>query len=411
MKISDYFSISINNIKGNKKNFKRNTILLALSLAVLIISSIAINSINNVFDKNIKYNISYRSIYVRNTNQSNTDDFIKKIENINHIEKAVEQKSYYVCLDVATIGDTQINGELSFLGANNDICPEIIVGRGFEPNEKDVCIIPKKFYPYYYDDSVDESKIINGESLLNKNITVHYFQYDYSIEPPQKVAELTKTFKIIGIYDNDINMGEYNECYINFDDVLYVYNQILENSNYNNEYDPILAIVDNSENVNSVLTELRDLGYYAYLRSTTNDELVSIIKNISITLSTCMLIIVISSIIINSIRTNSEKAEDIGLLKSFGYSNRNIWKITISESIISSIFSFIIAIVLVIIILILLKIAINFSIYELKRLSFVITYHPFLYSFLIALIIPLIGNFMANLKVIHTASIIKSIKK
>ena len=54
MKILDYYLMSINNIKGNKKSFLRNSVLIGISLSILILSSIATSSINNVLEKNIK---------------------------------------------------------------------------------------------------------------------------------------------------------------------------------------------------------------------------------------------------------------------------------------------------------------------------------------------------------------------
>ena len=66
MKILDACYLSITNIKKNKIKFLKNILLISFSLSILIISSIATNSINNVINKNIRYNLSHRSIYVRN---------------------------------------------------------------------------------------------------------------------------------------------------------------------------------------------------------------------------------------------------------------------------------------------------------------------------------------------------------
>ena len=199
MKLLDYYSLAYMNLKRNKAFFVKNILLITISILILMLSSVANDSINNVFDRNIKYNISYRSIYVGNSNLIDNDTFIENIEKIEHIQKVVEQKSYNVNLDLTKINNEDISGRISLYGANKSISPEIIKGRKIEDNEKNVCIIPKKLYTGNIDKKIDESLFIDGEHLLDKEITVSYSKYDYSKEIPEVISVEKENFKVVGI--------------------------------------------------------------------------------------------------------------------------------------------------------------------------------------------------------------------
>ena len=68
MNFFDYCYLSLIDIKRDKRNFLKNIMLIAFSLSILIISSIATESISDVLNRNIKYNLSHRSIYVKTPN-------------------------------------------------------------------------------------------------------------------------------------------------------------------------------------------------------------------------------------------------------------------------------------------------------------------------------------------------------
>lgn len=411
MKILDYYLMSINNIKGNKKSFLRNSILIGISLSILTLSSIATSSINNVLEKNIKNNLSYRSIYVTNYENIDQKTFIKNIEEIKNVAKAIPQEAYSTNIDIDSIDGEKSSGALSLIGSDNDISPQIIAGRKIEKNEKNVCIVPKKFQPQNLENSTNDNEIIDGEDLLNKEIEIVYHNYDYSKEYPQRINTIKEKYRVVGVYDQEINMGEYYECYINFEDVLKIQNEITKNSNYINEFDPILAIVDNSENVEPVMNELKKLGYNVLLRSVPNTELIDIIESICTVLSICTMIIALSNIIINVIKTAEERKYELGLLKAFGYNKRNLWYSIIMESVITAITGFILSCIFVSIVVGILYLVLQNASSELRKIKFIIGYKTFLYSFFMALIISMFGNVIASYNIANKATVIKNIKK
>lgn len=411
MKILDYYLMSINNIKGNKKAFFRNSVLIGISLSILILSSITTDSINNVLEKNIKNNLSYRSIYVSNYEEIDQKTFIKNIEEIEHVAKAIPQEAYSTNIDIDSIDGEKLSGALSLIGSNNDISPQIIAGRKIEENEKNVCIVPKKFQLQNLEDSTKDNEIIDGEELLNKEIEIVYYNYDYSNEYPQKINTIKEKFRVVGVYDQEINMGEYYECYINFEDILEIKNEITKNSNYISKFDPILAIVDNSENLETVMNSLKELGYNVLLRSIPNTKLIDIIESVCTVLSICTIIIALSSIIINVIKTAEERKYELGLLKAFGYNKRNLWYSIIMESVITAIIGFILSCIFVFLVVVILYLVLQNANSELRKIEFIIEYNAFLYSLFMSLIISIFGSVFASYNIVNKATVIKNIKK
>lgn len=203
-------------------------------------------------------------------------------------------------------------------------------------------------------------------------------------------------------------MGQPNECYINFDDVLEISNTILENSNFDNEFDPVIAIVDNSENVEQVLTDLKDLNYYTDLRSKPNETMLVIINILGITISICVLILSLFSIIINSIKTSKDRTTELGLLKALGYTPKNIWKIIVTESFIIGGFSYLLACIISFILYGIINIAINNSNFEVQKLQLIINYIPYIYCLIIAIIVPMFGNVISSIKIVKKSTISNS---
>ena len=408
MNFFDYCYLSLIDIKRDKRNFLKNIMLIAFSLSILIISSIATESINDVLNRNIKYNLSHRSIYVKNPELVSQETFINDIENVAHISRVVTQDEYEVSVDTQSIGGQKILAELSLIGSDNNIYPPLVAGRQINVDERNVCIVPKNFRLKSLNDSSEN--IIDGESLLNKEIEIVYYNYDYSGEYPTRTNTIIEKYIVVGVYDQDLNMGEFNECYINFDDVLKIQNEILKNSHYDNGYSPVIAIVDNAENVNDVLDDLDKLGYESHLRSTVNTKLIDMVETICTILSIGIMIVALSNIVINSIKTAEEKKEELGLLKALGFNDRILWKIIIIESIITAIISFVLSCIFALLLVIILYAIIKNSKTELQRINLIINYNIFNIIFFITLLIEILMNIIINYNVIKKATIIKNMK-
>ncbi|MBP3254944.1 MAG: FtsX-like permease family protein [Clostridia bacterium] len=403
MKINDYIYLATKNVLSERKRYMRYIALLSISIIILIFSLTFKESINDYVEKNIKNNIFYRTIYVGNPNFKRDEGLIKKVEEISHIEKIIKQENFSTYVN-ANIEDIQQNeGSIKLIGCNENISPSIIKGRYITDEDKNVCIIPKEFYIGDINDKYNETDIIDGEKLIGKKITVSYSMYEYKELGPVIIQTYTDDFYVVGIYDNNINMGYPNECYVSFNDVENINKIILTGANIGNG--DILVIADNWNNVDGIISELEKQGFSTQLYSVPNYILIDIINIIGITMFTLMLILSISTMIINSIKTSKDREKIYGLLKTVGYSKKNILIINFIENIIIGLISFIIGVIIsLIIIYIINNLLYNFN-FEIRHINLKIKVLTYLMSIFISIFIPNFASMVSNIIIVKKSII------
>lgn len=405
MRILDNIYLALINLRRNKKFLLINISLISISLLILIVSSIASESINNLLNKYVKDNISYRSIFVRQAKGTDEKIDINNIKNIEHISKVIEQFEFSTHVKLSKIQDNAIDGSINLMGCSKDISPNIIKGRNINDKEDGVCIVPKKLYPYELEGSIDENNIIDGENLLNKYISIQYSKYDYSKTYPEKIETIEKKYKVIGVYDTNDNRGEINECYTSYEEVFKINNVVTEGMDSEGVYRPIIAIVDNSENVESVLKNLETNGYTGSLKATVNADLINIINIISLTITTVMLVLVFFNIIINGFKSINDRCKEIGILKAIGYKRKDILLLLSFETLLVGLISFILTVIFSIIVIAVMGTILENSNYEIQKLKIIITYKPYLYAFLIGSILPILAGIFPSIKLIKKPAI------
>ena len=195
-----------------------------------------------------------------------------------------------------------------------------------------------------------------------------------------------------------------NECYISFDDVY----EICDTSEKNSvkadnvvfgESKTAFAIIDNPLNVDSVIEEINDLGYSRVMpRSIANTDLVNIVNVVGILVTSVILIIVISNLVISSIKFINEKGYEIGILKAIGYKNKNIRNIIYYENILIGLISYIIAIIISIISIIFFKNNVVEGDYSLEIININLDIIVCIIALIISIIIPLISASISSRK-------------
>lgn len=403
MKFLDYFYLAIVNLKRNKKMFIKNTFLISISLCLLLSSNITTSSIKNVMDISIKYNTCFRTIYVQNKDNMEISQFLENLEKIEHIQKVIKQGEYRINVDVVSVNGNTTSGRMNLIGSNKEISPLVIKGTKIEDGENDVCIIPKKLYLGDISETIKEEDIIDGEKLLNKEIVINYYKYDYSKNVPTREKTYEKKLKVIGIYDTDENMGDINECYTSFETVSEINNILVED--IDNEENYVLAIIDNYDNIENVFKELNNKEYKYFLYSEPNSYLINIINITCQVIALSILVLVVINIIINSIRESKDRTKEIGLLRALGYTKKNIWKIRIVETVIWTIVSFIITCIFTIIIVIILSIIIKNGNAEIQKIRIIINFLPFLIYFLILFLLLIVVNLISSVQIINSSII------
>lgn len=346
MKIKDYIFLAIKNLSRRKKAMFLSSTLIIISMLIFIVVLSFSTGLLKAMDRAILKNISYRTIVVMK-NQNNIDDIEEKIKKMEHVVKCVSQDYFETAAPLSRIDDIEIkDGTISLFGADSETSPNIVAGRKLFDNEQNACIIPSTFYPYDVS-TYDESKIYNAEELLGHEITIEYNSYIYD-GPNMNVKEkFEKNFVVVGIYDQDEIMAEVNDCYISYNEIKEIVDTRLDGNNYSNmENRPVMAIVDDAQNVNVVLDKIKSMGYRAIIRSSANTQLVGIVNIVCVLISSVLIFIAILNITISSIKSMTERKYEIGMLKAIGYKNSTMQGILFTENLIISLFSYVFTLLL-----------------------------------------------------------------
>ena len=189
-------------------------LLLVISTIMLIGSMTFKNNIDYYIEENINKNIEFRTIQV--SNKKDKSDFGKnELLNIEHVQDVYNSLYGTFSID-SDFASEKLNGKITPMYLPKSTTIHSLVGSKFEENDKEVAIIPKNFYPdsSVYNFKIDEKNIIDGESLIGKKFTVTYYTKKFENMRVIDDKKITKTFTIIGVYDNKEMMNFNNEIFI-----------------------------------------------------------------------------------------------------------------------------------------------------------------------------------------------------
>ena len=161
---------------------------------------------------------------------------------------------------------------------------------------------------------------------------------------PIKDKKFTKTFKIVGLYDNKPTLNYNNECFISakvLKKITDINNPYLNNNSIPGSY----ILVDNLTNVNYVKNELYKKGYTDIsMKNTIDFEMVKVLNIGAITVLVLVIIVIIILTIFYIKKKILNEKENLGILRALGFKKREVLKIYIMENIITSSLAFLIAI-------------------------------------------------------------------
>lgn len=344
MKTLSLMKYTIIKIIRNKKNIFFIGILSLCSL--LIITSLSISSyINDFIDKSINANVGFRTINV-NPNYAYEDLGLEVLENNEHILENYSSKYSGTTLESSFKNDN-LNGQIGLLYGSKYTQPTVIKGTSINDDDTGVAICPANFYP---DDNINDltiisSQIITSKYLYNQEFTVTYNSFKYNGYSFDVDEEYTKTFKVVGIYDNTKTLNMNNECYISPKDMKDIMDTIYNNLNEGTIY-ATYSVVDNISNMDDVMKELEDLGFEDLIPKLSIDtELFNNILNpTKIILIVVCLFILILSFLYTKKKVKNELS-DIGMMKTMGFNKSTITFMYFFEIFILSIVSLIISII------------------------------------------------------------------
>ena len=327
----------------------RNIILFFIILVVFLIMFICFTIIDFSKDnENEIYNSQLgRSIYIFNS--ENIEEKINKIDNIEYFfSNKYDKQSRF---KVEEFNNKHSEGVILIkaLVSNDDV--EIMSGRNISSNNEMIC--SHYFYPHEYDNKLYSEQFLKGKDIINKEIIVNSDNDD--------IIDKTVSLKIVGTYNNKY-MEEANTCYVNietYDKIVSKYSSYIvsydEKGNIVStkyfEYEDYIAVVDNIKNLQYVEEKLNELGIGYQILFEIDMKFVNTLYTVPLFIA--IIVILIANCVIYSFITKKiyNRTNNIGLLNSFGYENKDILKIYVIENIFIVVASLIVAIIIYLLLL------------------------------------------------------------
>lgn len=302
----------LRNVFNNKKRNIFITLASSIGIIGIILSLFIGNSVKNyisdlIVDKvdPLKYSILYKEQDMYSSN-SFDKDIISKIKKIKHVDNIYEEIDY----SISSINYNENNYDLAYLDSFDSINLE-------KGNDKGL-VISK----YLYD------KL--GKNSINKQVLL-------SLVDSYKVIEFK--VKITGVAENNgISLiDNNNHAYLSYNNLKEIYKkedvELIPNS--------LIIKIDDNEYIDDIKDDLEKIDLTCFNNSDLYDELSNYLNIAVFVLSMFSSLSLIVSIIMISIIINItvlERTKEIGLLRSIGYSKKNIRDIFNSEAIFLGLF-------------------------------------------------------------------------
>ena len=369
MKINKILKLSFQNIKRNKRKNSILFIPLTFLLILLFITSTIQYSIYAYLDK-LSQSLELRTISEIDYPEKRYEEIKEQIEQIEHVEWVYNQEvknafSIFICQEFIY---GKAEGYSIIYPITSKVYPELLAGRPINEGEKYVALIPSKIYASSefrkVQDPVRDDEYLNGVDFLGQEITVKSDE-----------DNLEYTFTVVGVYDSDKN-NENKKIYIPEETV----REINQLDSYKPEYFRLTIIVDDFKNIEYVKQQMKEknLTHQSPIVQIASQYMESDIVSGNITDATSinmysleaieilinsLLIMIAIILFIIILVTNFNKSylstTEIGLKKIEGYTNKDIYKISIIENIMLCIISAIIALIITIIVIQLFNLIVN----------------------------------------------------
>lgn len=335
---------------------KRNIFLFIILVLVILILLICFNLIFFVDDfqnTNINKNVDMRTLLVYSQSEDVDFDVINNLEHVIYNNSTKFYGSTGSYSEEFNDGDADGYVDIYPLLIPEDI--NIVKGRSIESDTEAIC--PTSFYPHsiYINEDSDDMKIYPSYYLDDNNIIGRNFTIK-SANPQNEDLSV----KIVGLYNPKDNLKPVNGCYISenaYEQIVSPYDMTVT-SYYedgtvvteNIEYSGNVVIVDDYNNVEIVKEELESMGFSVDNAFYIDQEILKSVFTIPLFIS--LIIIILSLNIIYSFINKKTKyrLHNYGILKTVGYSQKNIISIDTLENVFVFIFSFIVSFLLYIII-------------------------------------------------------------
>lgn len=265
-------SLSLKRTLRNKKNYFLLVVLM-ICFVITAVSFVIHDNLSLYVETAQKELVEFRSILVSQLDEQTKTELLNN-PHVSYVGSFYNLEHFVVSEDFQDLG---YNGSLSFRLGTEKLVPPAILGENLTDDMTDSIICSYNFFP---DDTLNydlaESKdFLNPKEFLGKSIRIHYSYLSNN----DVMKDFTRTYTIVGFFDNTINQMPANTCYLSLSGMeaiskdLYLdsdeHNQndiiILEDPNYLEEVSEILPYREGGYHFQSVMKENTLAEYYLIL--------------------------------------------------------------------------------------------------------------------------------------------------
>lgn len=420
MKINDMIEYAYEHIFKNKKNIIF-VILLIISFIAVLGSLTFYKLYHDSLQYSFKENIIYRRLWVY-PKKEDEEDAINMVDkdygfdellNIEHVVGWHNLDFDHFYPDSSFKND-KYDGRIALLYGANYNMPKNIIGKSINDNNTGVAVCDNKFYPggITFEDAnnIKSTDFLEGEKLIGTTFKI-YTDTFYKDESGalKKGEKYIKEFKIVGTFENLTGIESHGGCYISPKDMKALHIDTGHYLAYG--FSPVaLVTVDKQENLHDVANNIINLGHKVKTEVVYDVSETKVVNIISfmICFYAIMGILLIAILFIRKSILNEK--QDIGLLKTLGYKNKDIKNIYIVKLVILLLLSLVIGGIIFGIIIVILKLYFASTI-RLNDLYIKLSFLPFVVSIMICFILPLVSSaFINNLLKKSTINLVNSEK-
>lgn len=347
MKIKEAFNLALKSLK--KISLREKIFIIVITIIFLLI--LIPFTIYGVFTNEVSFlnendtDLKIIGIYKDEDKTLGNQYYIDIIKNNEHVVYIDDGSRFlYGYLD-----KNNRYSDYDFEKAIDGLVPKVTKGKNIQNENEIIC--PEYFTSDIVASGVKTSELINMKDSIGKEIKLTFFQ-DKS---KNDSAQITKSLTLVGTFDGD-KIGNYDTCYMEISTFKEI-DEITKTLN-DSTYIPFLDVyVDSRKNIDEVNDYLLSQGLNSSVTSSIDDSFILNILFLSVII---LIFVIIGSVIILFSyfkRYYKEEYKNIALLKALGYTNKDISKIILLESI------FLIGIGLIISVILFILISWGFNIY------------------------------------------------
>lgn len=316
-----YIEIIIKNIFKNK--FSKNLMVkIFLIFFILMVFFSLYSTIQNYEKNGIEEDISYRTFFVGRNSDMTEEAAILDLKTIDHVIDVYSDSEYFTALKLA---NPKIEGEFFVYGSSLESLPKIKKGRVFDSEYEIIC--PSLFYPstdIINDEKIFKDKIIDMDKLIGETLKASYTKVISFKNETYELEEQELSLKVVGTFQNNKTMIDENICYSSQNLVGLINKDIEENLDLSGQINSIMVRVDSIKNINEVIEELYLKGYDASQVLSFDPTFFNMINVICWTLFVLCIIFIVALFIFNNRKIYEEVKYEVRLLKTLGYTEKNI---------------------------------------------------------------------------------------